>query len=345
MTATVPSEAGVVYESASTTIIDTREMPWVDPLPGEALHGLPGAKAKVFSRFANGEPRVQFMFVPPALTSYISLDGEPERHYHRTVRECVYLLDGELQFREYQDPAQTEGVPVRYQPGYLLDRRPGSTGTHGVDGRNPSMVGSVSLTWVDAPGANVAGPDEAGTETVVVTQAAAEAAAQTQPYTPKPLPEPAEGVVYQSPTATIFDTAGTPWQDPDPDTAFAGTGAQVKVFARADDGTVLTQMIYWPPGDGTAKDVSAPPVEVKDGFTWVFVLSGEMPILEFRDAEDKEGNLVTYTAGYFLERRPGAGGGHITDPFRASPVGFTCLQFKALDNSHPAGPRDAAMVV
>ena len=158
---------GVVYENEAVRLLDTRELPWATPAEGEPFHGT-GVKVKVLARDDDGAPLVQLLWIPAGTPSF-SPGGLRERHYHRTVREFVCTLEGELPFREYPE-LDGEGVPVVSKQGYFLDRRPGPASGHGMDGERVSEVGCVMLEVRTGAGSQMA---EHGSEreTVVLADA------------------------------------------------------------------------------------------------------------------------------------------------------------------------------
>ena len=136
------SDGGVVFSSDLVSILDTRELPWCIPAEGEPFHGT-GVKVKVLARDDEGSPLVQLLWIPPGTPSF-SPGGVRERHYHKTVREYVFTLEGELPFREYRE-LDGDGELVVYKQGYFLDRRPGPGSGHGMDTEHASPAGCLML--------------------------------------------------------------------------------------------------------------------------------------------------------------------------------------------------------
>jgi uncharacterized cupin superfamily protein len=314
----------VLLQNDKARIIDTRTMEWADPLPQEPLHGVPGAKVKVLARFDTGEPRVQMMYVPPGIDN-LNPAGVAERHYHKTVREWVYILSGEMPFREYEYPDQKEGNLVWYRTGMLLDRLPGSGSAHGLDPGNGGTVGCVCLEWKTGFGTALSekGSDK---ETVVVTEEQVkEANAPARPSTVTSGP----GIVYKTPSVTIYDTLAMPWHVPGPGEAFHGTGAKVKVLSRADEGYPNVQSLWFPPGSTSMGHGGKPERHYHSTVQeWVFTLDGELAVREYGYDETGPGERVDFRAGVFLERKPGPGGFHGVDKAAPSPVGFHCLEWR-----------------
>jgi hypothetical protein len=128
---------GVIRERDNCHILDTNAMDWEDHF------GLPDAKMKVLSRDEDGNPDVILTWVPPGVGT-LNPRG-PEKHYHRTVRECGLVLFGELNLREYEDMDDTDPQKVVFKQGTYLDRKPGSV--HGLDHEVTSPVGFMWIEW------------------------------------------------------------------------------------------------------------------------------------------------------------------------------------------------------
>jgi hypothetical protein len=133
---------GELYMTPEVTLLDTRAMEW------EEWSGLEGAKVKILSRFDGGAPRVFLLWLPPDVQS------GPYRHYHDTVTEYHFILEGEQPTWMYDNPSQGvgEGHQFDLKAGYYLERTPGSAGLHGREPSKTSPTGIVYLIWRDAPG-------------------------------------------------------------------------------------------------------------------------------------------------------------------------------------------------
>ena len=156
----------VLLQNDKARIVDTRLMEWADPLPQEPLHGVPGAKVKVLARADEGHPIVQSLWFPPGSDS-MGHGGRPERHFHTTVDEWVFVLDGELAVREYGHDESGPGERVDFRAGVFLERKHGAGAFHGVDASAPSPVGFHCLEWRIGSG-SAAGEDGSDQENVVV---------------------------------------------------------------------------------------------------------------------------------------------------------------------------------
>src|SRR5262249_41586525 len=104
--------AGRVRKRDDVTILDARQMHW------EAFDGIPGGRRmKVLVRFSNGAASAHVSWSPPGLIPGLEL---PRRHYHRTVTENFFILDGELPHWEYGDRSQVEGDLTMLRAGWYL---------------------------------------------------------------------------------------------------------------------------------------------------------------------------------------------------------------------------------
>lgn len=220
-------------------VLDTREEPWVDPPEGEAFAGT-NVKVKVLTREPAGWPSAQLLWVPPGLDS-INPHHKPERHYHRTVREWVYVLDGELPYREYASIDDREGMPVLYRPGFFLDRQPGRTSVHGMDA-GKGRVHAVCIEVREGPGT---APGERGNhdQNVSITDddldagLAGELPDDGPPRHAPSTPRQGAGVVHSTATVTLLDTRALPWEE-----------GGVKVLSRFDGGGVRFRLVSLPAG-------------------------------------------------------------------------------------------------
>jgi hypothetical protein len=148
---------GVIIDRHDLTILDTREMEWED------FPGFRGSKVKVLSRDAQGEPEVFLLWFPARA---MWPDGARLRppHFHRTVRESYYILNGVHPSWEYESAERQHGELVPIREGFYLDRRPGSV--HAGDSGG-SETGCLMLTWRSGRG-NWGHEPEASTETLDV---------------------------------------------------------------------------------------------------------------------------------------------------------------------------------
>ena len=148
----------IIADSGGLKLIDTRAMPW------EPLQGIAGAQMQALTRSPEGWTECVILHMLPR-----ALGGEPHRHYHSTVHEFGYALDGELPMREYASVADDIGQRVLFREGYFMDRRPGSI--HGIDTSRVSPTGYTFLEWRNGPGTYLREP---GMERETIVMPAAE---------------------------------------------------------------------------------------------------------------------------------------------------------------------------
>jgi len=291
---------GVVIDWHDLRRLDTRAMPWQD------FAGLAGTKIKVLSRDERGNPMVFLQWIPPGGFPSVEL---PHRHYHGTVREFAFVLDGELPHWEYAD-ADSPGEMVVFKQGYFMDRRPGSI--HGLEPGPTSPTGCTILMWRDGVGTMVDEPEFAA-ETVDVPYPAGGAA-------PWSVLRPAGGgVVLDRPDVTLLDTREMPWE------GFAGLeGSRVKMLSRDAAGNGVTWLI-WLPAD--IPSVGRPHRHYhRTIHEFSYMVAGELPHWEYRDAAQQRGDLVVVREGFFMERQPGSVHGLEEGPSAA--VGCVLLQWR-----------------
>jgi hypothetical protein len=136
------TNAGKLYTRNKTTLLDTREMPWEDdPELG---------KVKILERFESGEPSVFLLWLPVGARR----DDLPHRHYHKSVSEYHFVLEGEQPTWVYDSPDQGEGEGHAFvlRPGFYLGREPGPEGIHGREPSAASATGCVMLIWRNGVG-------------------------------------------------------------------------------------------------------------------------------------------------------------------------------------------------
>ena len=126
-------------QAPALQVLDSLAMEW------ESFPGLKGSSFKALALFESGEPYVALMWIQPGpfLARY------PYRHYHSSLRECMFVLEGEFPRWEYEDAEDQEGQFVWWRRGFYMDRPPGSL--HGGPAKY-SPVGVVTLFWRSHPG-------------------------------------------------------------------------------------------------------------------------------------------------------------------------------------------------
>ncbi len=294
------ADNGVVIDWADLRRLDTRAMRWDD------FPGLSGTKIKVLSRDEHGNPMVFLQWMPPGAGLEVEL---PHRHYHRSVREFAYVLSGELPHWEYAS-ADAPGQLVVFKEGMFMDRRPGSI--HGLEASPTSAIGCTLLFWRDGVGTMIDEP-EFGAETVTVPYPGGAALPSA------PITSGADGVVLERSDVTLLDTREMPWED------FAGlAGAQVKMLSRDDAGNGMVWLIWLP---GEIPSVNRPHRHYHRTIReFSYLVNGELPHWEYRNAEQQQGDLVVVREGFFMEREPGSIHGLEEGP--SSAIGCVLLQWR-----------------
>lgn len=301
-TAASGSNPGIVIDWHDLRRIDTRELPW------EEFDGLEGGKIRVLARDADGNASVMIVSLPAGELPSVAL---PHRHFHRSVREFSYVLSGELPHWEYESAEQNRGDLVVFREGYFMDRKPGSI--HGLERGMSSATGFEVLMWRDGVGNWVDEPEFAQ-ETADVPYADPEATGATEPTIAG---ADENGVVIDRPDLTLLDTRQMPWE------SFDGLpNGKVKVLSRSEDGTPIVMMVWLPPGE--IEGLELPHRHYHRTIReFSFMLEGELPHWEYRNAEQQEGDLVVVRRGFFMERSPGSIHGLEVGP--SSPTGCVLL--------------------
>lgn len=272
----------------SVRILDTRELPW------QEFFAMPGMRMKELARDRDGTPNTYLCWGPPG--PLLPESRLPYRHFHRTVREFMYVLAGELPHHEWDGPEDSVGHPTWYGPGYFMDRPPGSI--HGVAPGRAPRVGRVHLDWRTGPGV-WPGEPEVEIETVEV-QAPAPGAPGTRP--PRAADDP-PGLVYARDNIRIYDTNAMAWEEHG-----LVPGSQAKRLACDDSGREAVVLLWLPPGARAPR-----PLPGRDRFA--FVLQGDLLV----DAE-------TCREGVFIHHPHGAPDG--LDRVGAGPTGATLLVWR-----------------
>jgi hypothetical protein len=146
---------GIVIDREGLAVLDTRAMDW------EEFPGMPGFRRKVLRRDEEGEICVFLAYIPPEF----ALSELPHRHYHRSVRELAFFLEGEFSGWEYESAAQQKGTYIDKKAGFFIDRLPGSI--HGEEDVRKPTTGCVLLHW-RVGGGNYIGDSTFDDETVTV---------------------------------------------------------------------------------------------------------------------------------------------------------------------------------
>lgn len=128
------------------TLLRTGTMNWkADP-------EIPGFKQQILLKNAARKSVVRKWFVPPAWGTDI-LKGKPDRHYHTTVWERAYNLDGDFPHWEFSSVNDFKGDLVVFRRHTAMDRPPGSL--HGLLPKPLSQAGAEILYWNTGPGTSI----------------------------------------------------------------------------------------------------------------------------------------------------------------------------------------------
>ena len=111
----------------------------------------------------NGEPSVFLLWSPPGARPFAG----PHRHYHKSVAEYHFILEGETPTWVYDSAEQQRGDFFNLREGFYLERQPGPNGLHGREGEQTSPTGCMMLVWRDVTGNFIHEPD-AAEETIEV---------------------------------------------------------------------------------------------------------------------------------------------------------------------------------
>lgn len=299
----------VIRDCGGVTWLDTRAMEWELMRTGPEITR--GFFQKVLVRDADGEPSATLNYVPGG--EFFA--GLPYRHYHRSVREFAYVLEGEFRNCEYESAAQTEGDLIWKKKGYFLDRRPGSI--HGSEAGPTSATGCVFINWRDGGSGIWVGERDYDTESVTV------------PYDSKEPFTPSADAPHEAGSACIRNRGGVTWLDT---RSMAWhempslPGYFQKVLVRDEDGEPRATLNYVPPMRAIGDAPFTLPYRHyhRSVREFAFVLEGEYAGWEYESA-DAPGELVWKKQGYFMDRRAGSIHGiGAAEPTSATGVVFLC---------------------
>src|SRR5262249_50271531 len=150
-----PRADGIIFDRADFRAVDTARLDW-EPGP-------PGKLVKVLERDELGIPCTFIAYIPPTSV----LDGMPDlpfRHYHKSVWEKSFVLDGELPHWEYESPDDRRGTMYLKRPGTFMSRAPGSI--HGLEAGFTSRTGCTLLYWRGPGGGTWVGEDNYHEESI-----------------------------------------------------------------------------------------------------------------------------------------------------------------------------------
>jgi hypothetical protein len=127
----------------------TNREPW-QPDPG-----IPGFLVKrMFTDPVTGQ-FTEIHYVPPGWGDEVT-DGQPYRHYHRSVYERALCLFGDFPHWEFREPADTQGELKALRTGIFMDRPPMTI--HGLFPQPKSIAGAATLAWNTGGGTSVEDP-------------------------------------------------------------------------------------------------------------------------------------------------------------------------------------------
>jgi hypothetical protein len=286
--------SGVMRDKGGVRWLDTRAMPW------EEMPGLPGLRQKTLHRDADGEPSVTINFIPPGET----LGELPYRHYHASVREWVYILEGEYPGWEYSSAEQTRGDLLWKRRHFFMERMPGSI--HGVEAGATTSTGAIVLNW------------RAGGPGVWIGERNYEQESVRVPYgngdvPSRPGPEEGGAVAYARGGVRWVDTRALDWE-PMPGTPHI----LYKPLAWDEEGEALAYLVAIPPGRGLGAGRDRHRHYHRTTREFVYVLDGEYQGHEYESEEQQRGELQRKKKGYFMIREPGSIHGSESDAFSAT---------------------------
>ena len=269
--------------------VDTRAMEW-EPLPLDGLY------RKVLNRDEDGEPSVTLTFVPPGGF----LPEVPYRQYHKSVREYIYVVEGEFVIYEYESAEQTEGDVIRAKAGYFMDRRPGE---HPRPGGRPvkSATGALLLSWRETGPGIWIGERDFETETVRVPfdEGASFTRSADEPH------EAGDACIRNRGGVTWLDTRAMGWE------VMPMPGWVDKVLVRDEAGDPSITINYHAPrGRGEENGSPLPQGRHRHYHKSVrelnYLIAGEGVTWEYESPEHTDGDIFHSRQGYFMDRDAGS---------------------------------------
>lgn len=248
-------------------LLDTGSMPVIEA----ADH--PGAGMQTLLRDEDFPGAVEINFGPSGFTGRVRelLSHGPHRHYHRSVIERHYVLEGDYPIFHWKDPSG-EGALTRLHRHHYLENPPITL--HGITADTVPERGWKHLRWTDGLGTDIYEPG-AAEETLEVSFAG--------PYPDVPFAEP-----------ILVQAEELPWQPSE-----ARPGWRTKQLTRGVAAAHAATLVSVPAG-------SSPPIEVaspaEGDNSWLFVVSGDIALeivtpAGSRAAKLREGGFLAWTAG------------------------------------------------
>jgi hypothetical protein len=133
----VSDRAGVVLDEGGIRWLDTREMEWEEYDNRESGH-----YRKTLIRGPHGEYALFIHFLRP---HFNMIEDLPAAHYHATLGEFGYVLEGEMFNTEWQSPDEADKHHLWKPKDYFMERAIGSI--HGVDVGQDAHRGCTLLQW------------------------------------------------------------------------------------------------------------------------------------------------------------------------------------------------------
>ncbi|MSO64719.1 MAG: hypothetical protein EXQ85_02750 [Alphaproteobacteria bacterium] len=261
-------------------IVDTNQMPW-----GAWHPQFPGTFAKALFDDPDTKVNLRLAFLPGNFRI-----PKAERHHHGKTREGVFVLFGNVPYREYDQPSDLNGRFFDFQSGFLLDRPPRSI--HGISVDPTSKLGCMVLEWGT-------GPLEFN-------------------YVPFESDLTSFGTDYAAPH--VADSRAMKWA-PHP----IVPGWKIKVLSSGGENPVAgyhpSCLVHVPPGWQPGKEGrrgKAAPYR-----RWFYVVHGDLPLVAYGLADVDRGEATTVTEGCYVEWRDPATLGFVVGA--ASEIG--CVVF------------------
>ncbi|MBM3505321.1 MAG: hypothetical protein FJX65_15780 [Alphaproteobacteria bacterium] len=258
-------------------LLDTNAMPW-----GAWHKQFPGTYAKALFDDPSNNTNLRLAFLPQGfkLPKHV-------RHHHGKTREGVFVLFGNVPYREYRTPKDTAGRLFDFQQGFLLDRPPRSI--HGISVDPASTLGCMVLEWGTGPLDFNYVPFEGDLEAL--------------------------GTDYQDPH--VADSKAMSWQ-PHPEVP----GWKLKVLSSGGNSPVSGYhpacLVHVPGGWQPKTEVRGKPAPFR---RWTFVVHGDLD-LTTQDEGGKREKRRLKEGGYLEWNNPATVG---FDPTPASEIG--CVLF------------------
>lgn len=211
---------------------------------------IPGFRQKVLFRDGKSNAYVRLWFVPPDWGKDV-FNGQPDRHYHKTVVERAFQLYGDFPHWEFNSVEDFEGDLYIFKRGLFMDRPPGSL--HGLLPEPRSQAGAVILYWNSGGGTSIQEPGFE-LETVKV-----------------PFEKDVKLEINTFNPCRLLETDKMDWQ-PHPDVE----GWKIKQLAEPGYGADAADLVFIPAdwsasrGDANVSPSAADP--------WLYVVSGDLSV-------------------------------------------------------------------